>query len=144
MPADYTYQRNHRSTGSLILLPAIWLALIGSAVLVDAAPLLIGILAACTLPLLWDLIKNPPAGLTLTQASLKWHSGTQTAEIALKEIELIRLDTRLDFSVRATVILKNGRKIRIPFEATPPHQTLENALHAKAIKTERHHFSLRQ
>jgi hypothetical protein len=47
-------------------------------------------------------------------------------------------------SVRATVVLKTGRKIKLPFEATPPHRALETALHARGITTERHHFTLIQ
>ena len=144
MPADYTYQRQHRSPGSFIILPTIWLALLAGWVLLDASPVLLGIIAACTLPALWDLVRNPSAGLTLSREIINWHSGPHSADISLKEITLIRLDTRLDFSVRATVVLKNGRKIRIPFEATPPHHAFETALIAQNIKTERHHFSLRQ
>jgi hypothetical protein len=144
MPPDYVFHRRHRSLTNLILLPLLWLVLLAAWVLLDAAPLLIGILAACTAPLLWDLIRNPPAGLTLTQTHLAWHSGTRTAEIAIREIARVRLDTRLDFSVRATVVLKSGRALRIPFEATPRHHLFETALNAQDIPTERHHFSLRQ
>ena len=50
------------------------------------------------------------------------------ALVALTEVDHIRLDTRLDFSVRASIVLPNGRKIRVPFEATPPHQAFEDAL----------------
>ena len=144
MPAPFTYQRQGRSIGAMVLLAAIWTALACAWVLIDAAPLILGIIAACTLPALYDVVKNPAAGLSLTQEQLHWHSGPRTAEIPVTEIDRLRLDTRLDFSVRATVILKNGRKIRIPFEATPPHHSFEQALNARNVKTERHHFSLRQ
>ncbi len=144
MPAPFTYRRQGRSIGAMVLLAAIWTALACAWVLIDAAPLILGIIAACTLPALYDVVKNPASGLTLTPDQLHWHSGPRTAEIPVTEIDRLRLDTRLDFSVRTTVILKNGRKIRIPFEATPPHQSFEQALDARNIKTERHHFSLRQ
>jgi hypothetical protein len=141
---DFTFQRQGRSLATLTLVPAIWLALIVAWVWLDAAPLILGIVALFTLPALWDMLRNPATGLTLTDTVLTWHSGPRTAQITLAEIGKIRLDTRLDFLVRATVILRSGRKIRIPFEATPPHQRFETALNSRAIKTERHHFSFRQ
>ncbi len=144
MSPPYKYQRQGRSTGAVLLLVAIWAILICAWVLLNAAPLIIGIGTVCTLPALLDVIRNPSSGLCLAQDNLSWHSGPRTADIPLSEISGVRLDTRLDFSVRATVILKNGRKVRIPFEATPPHQDFERALNAQNIKTERHHFSLRQ
>jgi hypothetical protein len=144
VPALYRFDRQGRSLGTLIALPLIWLALFAAWFFLKASPIIIGLVALCTLPALWDVIKNPSAGLTLGDGSLNWHSASRTAKASLSEIDHIRLDTRLDFSVRATLILKTGRKIRIPFEATPPHQTFETALNAHAIRTERHHFSLRQ
>ncbi len=55
----------------------------------------------------------------------------------------VLLDTRLDFSVRASVVLADGgRKIRLPYESTPPHKALEAALLARGIAVQRHHFSL--
>lgn len=140
----YRFQRQGRSPGAAILLAVIWMALLYAWVFLSASPVVIGGVAIFTLPALWDLIINPSAGLTLGDKAIAWFSAHRTAQVALPEIDHIRLDTRLDFSVRATVILNTGRKIRIPFEATPPHQDLEAALAARALKTERHHFSLRQ
>ena len=64
--------------------------------------------------------------------------------VAFSEIDHFRLDTRLDFSVRATVVLRSGRKIRLPFEATPPHQAFEDALTARGVTVKRFHFQLLQ
>tara|TARA_R110002012_G_scaffold55696_3_gene142224 strand:- start:3904 stop:4338 length:435 start_codon:yes stop_codon:yes gene_type:complete len=142
--APYTFKRQGRSRATMMLVPAIWLVLLSARFWLNADLLILGLIAVFTLPAVWDVINNPSAGLTLTDSDLCWHSGSRNAQITLAEIDKTRFDTRLDFSVRATVILKNGRKIRIPFEATPPHQDFEHALNAKDIKTERHHFSLRQ
>jgi hypothetical protein len=141
---SYTYQRQGRSAPAVAVLVIIWAALLYAWVMLDAAPLIIGIIGACSLPAFYDVIINPAAGLSLSETSLDWYSGRRTAQVRLSEINHIRLDTRLDFSVRATVILNSGRKLRIPFEATPPHKTFEHALNARDIKTERQHFSLRQ
>jgi hypothetical protein len=141
---SYTYQRQGRSAPAVAVLAMIWAALLYAWVMLDAAPLIIGIIGACSLPAFYDVIVNPAAGLSLSETSLDWYSGRRTGQVRLSEINHIRLDTRLDFSVRATVILSSGRKIRIPFEATPPHKVFEQALNTSNIKTERHHFSLRQ
>ena len=125
MTDEFRYSRQGRNPGTMIVVAAIWAVLIGTYFWLDAAPLLLGVLA-------------------LTPTTLGWHSGIRTARVAVTEISRVRLDTRLDFSVRATVVLRSGRKLRIPYEATPPHQALEAQLNANDIKTERHHFSLRQ
>ncbi|MBA97677.1 MAG: hypothetical protein V7763_11620 [Sulfitobacter sp.] len=144
MTDEFRYSRQGRNPGTMIVVAAIWAVLIAAYFWLDAAPLLLGVLALFTVPALWDQIKAPTAGLTLTPTTLGWHSGIRTARVAVTEISRVRLDTRLDFSVRATVVLRSGRKLRIPYEATPPHQALEAQLNANDIKTERHHFSLRQ
>ena len=141
---DFTYRRAGRSTKGAVVVGAVWAVLAALWVFLDAAPWLVGILALCTLPALWDLIKNPSAGVTLTASRLRWFTGPRDARVALSEIDHVRLDTRLDFSVRATVVLRTGRKIRLPFEATPPHQPLEDALTARGVTVKRFHFQLLQ
>ena len=130
--------------GTVVVVAMIWAALFAAWIWLDASPLILGILAICTLPALRDLITNPTAGLVLASDRLRWHSGKHDAEVALDLIDHVRLDTRLDLSVRATVIMQTGRRIRIPFEATPPHQAFEAALNGYDIRTSRHHFSLLQ
>ncbi len=144
MADAFTYQRQARNRATGIVLFGMWGALLAAWVFFHAAPLVVGVLGLCTLPALWDLVINPSAGLKLSDHTLSWHSGNRTGQVALAEIDRIRVDTRLDFSVRATVILRSGRKIRLPFEATPPHHSFDAALSARSVKTERHHFSLRQ
>lgn len=144
MADTFRFQRQGRSRGTLAIVLLIWAALVAAWVWLDAAWPILAALALFTLPALWDVIKNPAAGLTLARTTLDWYSGRHTAQIALAEVATVRLDTRLDFSVRATVILRSGRKIRLPFEATPPHAAFEAALTHHGIRTERHHFSLWQ
>ncbi|WP_245764221.1 hypothetical protein [Sulfitobacter marinus] len=144
MAESYNYGRRGRNSLGISVLILLWAALLYAWVSLDAAPLIIGVIGICSLPALYDVVANPAAGLSLSPTSLTWHSGNRTAEISLPEISHIRLDTRLDFSTRATVILNTGRKLRIPYEATPPHKAFEQALNARNLKTERHHFSLKQ
>ncbi|WP_299403978.1 hypothetical protein [uncultured Roseobacter sp.] len=138
----FSFRRDGRNRATLWAVLAVWAVLLLAIIWVDAAPWLMGIIALFTLPALWDLYANPGAGLTFDDRQISWFSGKRTGVLAWSEVDHMRLDTRLDFSVRATAVLESGRKIRLPYEATPPHQALEDALHAIGIRTERHHFSL--
>ncbi|WP_285891605.1 hypothetical protein [Mameliella alba] len=39
-------------------------------------------------------------------------------------------------------MLDDGRRITLPQDSLPPHPRLQEALEARDIKTERHHFGL--
>ncbi len=138
----YHFESQGRSTATLLALLAVWSALIAGWVLLDAALFVVVPVALLTLPALHDLIFNPRAALTLDARSLRWHAGRQDGDIALSEIDHLRFDTRLDMSVRVTVVRPSGRKIRLPHPATPPHRQLEEAAREAGLKTQRHHFSL--
>lgn len=141
---DYIYQRQGRSPVAAAVVILIWLALVWAYVALEASPLVLAVLALFTLPAAIDFARNPESGLRLDDDTLHWHTGPRTGAVAFSEIDHIRMDTRLDFSVRVTVVLNSGRKIRLPFESTPPHQTLEEALKERDIKTMRFHFQLMQ
>jgi hypothetical protein len=142
--APFAYSRTARSLTAGLVVAAVLLALLAAWLWLEAAPWIVAGLALFTLPALYDLAANPAAGLTLTDKDLSWHSGRRHAQVTLDEIDNLRLDTRLDFSVRASVVLRTGRKIRLPFEATPPHRAFEAALEARGVKVMRFHFQLMQ
>lgn len=126
----------------MITVALIYLALISAIIVIDAAVWLMAGLALFTLPALWDLYANRSAGVTLTDTDLHWFSGRREADIKLSEIDHMRFDTRLDFSIRVSAVLAGKRRIRLPYEALPPHVEFENAFKARGVKTERHHFTL--
>ncbi len=144
MSTELTYSAQGRSPRTAAVVGVVWLALLALWLILDATPWIVAFLALFTLPACWDLLTNPPSGLTLTADSVRWHSGKRHASVKLEEIDHVRLDTRLDFSVKVTLVLKTGAKLRLPFEATPPHLQLEQAFEAQGIKTRRHHFQLMQ
>ena len=142
--AEFSHHAQGRSLRTGITVTLIWLLLIGLWLGLEAHPMIVAFLALFTLPACWDLISDPPSGLTLTDRALSWHSGKRHAEVPLAEIDHVAMNTRLDFSVKVTLVLENGAKIRLPFEATPPDQAFEDALTARGIKTRRTHFQLMQ
>ena len=138
----YSFARRGRSPRLMAILIGIYAVLIAAFLLFDAAWWLMGLLALPTLPALYDLYADPEAGLDLDDDTLAWHSGRRHAELTLAEIDRIRLDTRWDFSVRATAVLSSGRKIRLADESLPPHRAFEAELQARGVPVERHHFTL--
>ena len=140
--ADFSFRRKGRNWAALLSVLGIWAVLLIAIVAIDAALWLMGVVALFTLPAAWEVCNNPKAGFDMNDAGVLWFTGKRRASLNWLEIDRFRLDTRLDFSVRATAVLTSGKKIRLPYECTPPHKALEAALNARGIRTERHHFSL--
>lgn len=136
------HQQPGRSRKAIVVLVVVWAVLAVLFVALHAAWWIIALLFAATLPLLIDIVANRTATLTLSDDSLHWQSGRRQGRIDLSEIDHIRLDTRLDMTVRASAVLSNRRKIRLPAECTPPSARFETALKQANVKTQRHHFSL--
>lgn len=140
--AEYRFARQGRSPVAAAAIAA-WLALLALLVLgLDAAWWLAAVLALPLLPALWDLWRNPAAGLVLDSTALRWFTGGRDASVRLAEIEKIRFDTRWDFSVRVTVLSKDGKRTRLPQECVPPHRAFEAELTARGLVPERHHFTV--
>lgn len=142
MTLPYTYTSQGRRPTTLITVGVIWALIIAAYLLLEGNPAILAVIGTFTLPAVYDLAKNPRSSLTLDATHLRWTSGRQQADIALSEIDHLRFDTRLDMSVRLSVVRPSGTKIRVPYPATPPH-TLFEPLAAKAgLKTRRYHFVL--
>ncbi|UWQ80464.1 hypothetical protein K3725_05530 [Leisingera sp. S132] len=138
---DYSFSRRGRSRAALLATGG-WLAAVLVLWLVlDAALWLVILLALPVLPALTDLIRNPLSGMKISDGHIEWFTGKLTGKADLAEIALVRFDTRWDFSVRATLILENGKRIRLPQEATPPHEETDAEFQKRGIRTERHHFT---
>ncbi|WP_147106233.1 hypothetical protein [Tateyamaria sp. syn59] len=138
----YRFETTGRNRRTLVALILVWALILGAIALLDASPILMGLIALCTAPALYDLMSGRISGLTLGPEGLGWFAGRRTGEIAWSKIDHIRLDTRLDFSVRASAVLVSGRKVRLPLEATPPADTFEEVLTKRGVTVKRHHFSL--
>ena len=144
MSAPFTYSRQGRSSRSLFTVLAIWAGLLGLWIGVEAHPALLLLVIAFTLPACWDLLTNPASGMTLSDTEWAWHSGRRRAQVALDEVTEVRMNTRLDFSVKVTLLLRTGVRLVLPFEATPPDTKLEDALRMRGLRVHRTHFQLMQ
>ncbi len=139
--SPYSFETTGRNRKTLVAIGVVWVAIITAVLWLEASLWLMGGIALCTAPALYDLITARRSGVTLSAEGLSWFAGARTGDISWNKISHMRLDTRLDFSVRASAVLITGRKVRLPLEATPPVDTFEDVLSARDIKVERHHFS---
>lgn len=127
-----------------LVLIAVWVLCLAGLLLLDASLVLVSIIMLFTLPAALDFALNPSAGLRLGEERLSWHSGRRKGELDLSEIDHMRFDTRLDFSVRVSAVLHSpaGKRIRLPYESLPDHRALEAEMTARGLVVKRHHFSL--
>ncbi len=138
----FTFTRQNRAPRTVLILIGVFAGLISLVIFFNAALWLVGVLALATLPVIWDIVKDTSAGLTLDRDCLRWHSGGREGEIDLNEIDFFRFDTRWDFSVRVSLMLRSGKRIRLPDESVPPHRAFENTLENAGFRVERHHFTV--
>ena len=117
----------------LTLVAALWTVF-------DAMVWFVIFLALMAIPALIQLWNNPHSTLSLTENSIHWTSGPQTGGVPLSDIDKIRMDTRWDLSVRITLILVDGSKLRLPPDLAPPHRALETKLNELGKTVQRHHF----
>ncbi|MEX0305995.1 MAG: hypothetical protein AB3N12_01295 [Ruegeria sp.] len=138
----YGFIRQNRSQRTVLILICIYAFLIGLMILFDAVWWLVALLALTTLPALWDVIKDTSAGMELTDDTLCWHTGQRQGELKLSEVDRFRFDTRWDFSVRVSAVLKSDKRVRLPDESLPPHKLFEDVLKQAGFAVERHHFGV--
>lgn len=138
----YTYQTRPRTRKAIALLCMYYLGLTLLKLWFAVADGIMAVALLVSLPAVYDLARNAMAIFKLDGQNITWMSGRQDAKIALNLVDRIRFDTRLDLSIKMTVILTSGRKIRVPVASTPPIEAIEKVLDSVNVKHERHHFTL--
>ncbi|WP_296761940.1 hypothetical protein [Sediminimonas sp.] len=129
-----------RRPRTVLVLLAVWAALAALWWGLNAAWWIVAALALFTLPALWEVLTDRRAALRLEDGMLHWQNGPRGDRVSLDALDHVRFDTRLDLSVRVTLVLRDGRRIRLPHPCLPPHRALEAALDAAGVTTRRHHF----
>ncbi len=135
-----THTRQGRNRVTLLAVVVVWVILLFLWVWLNAAWWVIGFFFLFTLPAVHDLRTNPQSSLTLSEQGLNWQNRQQQIDLPLARLDRVRLDTRWDFSVRATIFLTDGQKLRLPQDCLPPHRAFEASLNSYGIKTVRNHF----
>ncbi|MDR9483602.1 MAG: hypothetical protein RI566_00375 [Sediminimonas sp.] len=129
-----------RRPRTVLVLLGVWAGLAALWWALDATWWIVAALALFTLPALWEVITDRRASLHLQDGNLHWRDGARGDSVALDALDHVRFDTRLDMSVRVTLILSDGRRIRLPHASLPPHRAFETALKSAGVATRRHHF----
>lgn len=137
----FSHSSRARSWTTLLVLCAIYAGLIWAIQTIDMAPWLAALITTFTLPALLEFAQNQRASLVLDAHSIQWTTHKYDDGAPLTMIRLVQFHTRLDLSVRITLILNDGRKIRLPHACTPPHRAFETALKSQGVKTQRNHFA---
>lgn len=138
--AGFSFKRHNRNNRTVAILICIYACLAGLVIFLDAALWIVILLVLATLPALWDVFHDTTAGVSMGASELRWHSGSREGRVKLSEVEKFRFDTRWDFSVRVSALLKSGKRLRLPTESLPPHRELETLLQDAGFTVERHHF----
>lgn len=142
MTEVFEHHASGRNQRTLVVLICVYAAIIAAYIVLDAAWWILGVGSLATLPAIWDIYTDRKSGVRLTDTSLEWWSGRGSATVNLSEIDHMRFDTRLDFSIRVSAVLPDRKRIRLPYDALPPHKVFEHACREHGLRTERHHFSL--
>lgn len=137
---EFTYRATGRNWTTLIVTLSVWVVLAFLLLKVEMASWLAMIVFIFTLPAVYDLISARASGITVNGDQIAWYAGKRDNSLAANLIDHIKLDTRLDLSVRCTLVLSSGQKVKVPFEACPNHRALETQLHAHGYTTRRQHF----
>jgi hypothetical protein len=130
----YAFKRSARSPRAVGFVALWWIVLFALYLFFNAAPV--------SLPALIDIGKGATSELQITQSDISWRSGRRAAQLPRGQLKSVRLDTRLDLTLRMTLITYQGSKVRLPYECVPPAQQIEAALKDQDILYERHHFTL--
>ncbi|MCW8843509.1 MAG: hypothetical protein OQK00_08855 [Rhodobacteraceae bacterium] len=133
------HQTQGRSLRTALAVLAALLVLFGL-YLVGTLVWLLAVFALFVVPAAFDLLHNPQGRFEMTDTALSWETPRLSASVPLARIAKARFDTRWDFSVRVTLILHDGTKLRLPQAVMPPHKPLEEAFKACGVPVERHHF----
>ena len=137
---EFTYRAIGRNWTTLIVTLSVWVILAFLLLRVEMAPRLAMIVFLFTLPAVYDLISARASGIKVNGDQIAWYAGKRDNSVAASLIDHIKLDTRLDLSVRCTLVLSSGQKVKVPFEACPNHRALETQLQAHGYVTRRQHF----
>ena len=138
---SYRYESQGRTPKSIAALVGMLLVIAGLE-FIGTVWWIVTLVALISLPAALDVLLNVRSSLDLDDERLFWKNRSQEVTIPLFEIEKVRFDGRIDLSTRVTIVLRDGRKLRLPYDALPPHKELESELQSRDVRTERNAFTV--
>lgn len=138
----FIFERHGRSKGTAFVLLIVYAAFAWLWLVLSVAPVIMALCILVTVPALFDLLINPKSGLRLDQENLSWHHGRRNVSIPRHNIQRIHISLRMDRSIKLTVELESGKKIRVTQPSIPPLAILEEALGQQNLPYQKHPFAL--
>ncbi len=135
----YSFERRARRLATVLTLASIWLGLIALWGLLDMALWIALLLAATTLPAVWDMIRDARATLEIWPGRIVWAAAFSIGDRS--DVDHVRLNRRFDGSFKVILVHIGGATTRLPPDIAPPADGLETALHQAGIAVQRHPFS---
>lgn len=135
------HHHSARNPRGIAILLSLWIVVLLLWLALDASPLIVILLLLVLLPAAWDIARDRRATFRLDAHVVEWQSGGQSARIARADIDRMRVDTRLDLSLRITIWTLDGIRFRLPPDAVPPARDLFPALDALDYPYTRRHFA---
>lgn len=142
MSVTYKFERRGRTTTTAVTLAAVYTLLAAALFFLQMSQWVILAGFVFTIPALWDLIADPKSGFSIDEDGVHWFHGKNSATIDPNEIELFKIDLRMDRSVKLTLNMKNGRRIRVTQPSIPPLNDLESVLEQAGYAHRKNPFSL--
>lgn len=141
MADEFHFHKSARRRSSIVIISAIWIALLGLNVFLDARIWILAIFALFTLPAIFDIAKGRESKLHIDDRIVEWSPGSgKDGSALLANILQVGVRIRLDFSRRIRFDMRDGTVLRLPPDCTPPGNALEAAFAERQIPIRREYF----
>ena len=119
-PDTYHFARPARTRRNAVIVIGVLFCLGLARVVLDAAWGILAVGALFVLPAIWDMVMDRVATMTVDDRSVQWKTAGQAGTVPLNDIVKVVLDTRLDQSIRMTLHLTDGARLRVPSDCVLP------------------------
>jgi len=135
----YSWSRRGRRPVVLWGLATLWGLALCFWLVFDAAWFVSALIAASTLPALYDYWRNQTALVEIHPGRVSWCSSLVDGDRT--DIDHVRLNRQFNGSMKITLIHPDGTHTRLPPDITPPITEFETALSSAGISAQRHPFT---
>ncbi len=91
--------------------------------------------------MVWEILTDRPASFHLDDVAIAWRAGKQDIRILLRDIDVVRVSKKLDFSHSVSVFTKDGKRYSIPWECLPEVEALQAHLRETGVTIKKSLFS---
>lgn len=119
-------------------LGAVWIMIALLCIALDMTFWIAVVMAAFTLPALWDVIRDSQSSIEVWPNRITWNAAFSDGDVS--DINEVRLNRRFDGSMKVILVHIGGKTTRLPPDIAPPVAAFEAALDEAGIAHQRHPF----